>query len=54
MLCQVGIACVYFVQSTGWSALFFTAADGNLDLTRLLIQGGADVWLKDRVCMSGL
>ena len=36
-------------QSTGWTALFFAAKDGDLDLTRLLIKGGATVELKDKV-----
>jgi len=43
-----GCDCLYFVQSTGWSALFFTAKEGDLNLTRILIQAGADVWLKDK------
>ena len=37
------------LQSTGWTALFFGAKDGDLDLIRLLIQGGANVELKDKV-----
>jgi len=38
------------LQSTEWNALFFAAKDGNWDLTKLLIQNGANVWLKDKVC----
>ena len=38
-----------FLQSTEWNALFFAAKDGNWDLTKLLIQNGANVFLKDKV-----
>ena len=46
---MIHIICLHFVQSTQWTALFFAAKDGNLGLTRLLIEGGANVWLKDKV-----
>ena len=39
-----------FLQSTEWNALFFAAKDGNWDLTKLFIQNGANVFLKDKVC----
>ena len=41
-----------FLQSTEWNALFFAAKDGNWDLTKLLIQSGANIWLKDKVCYN--
>ena len=37
------------VQTTGWSALFFVAKEGNVEVARLLIGGGANVELKDKV-----
>ena len=37
------------MQSTQWTALFFAAKDGDFGLTRILIQGGSNVWLKDKV-----
>ena len=42
------------VQSTHWTALFFAAKDGNMEVTRLLIQGGANVWLKDKVLVHSI
>ena len=45
---------ISFLQSTEWNALFFAAKDGNWDLTKLLIQNGANVWLKDKVCCNTL
>ena len=37
------------VQTTGWSALFFAAKEGNVEIARLLVGGGANVELKDKV-----
>jgi len=37
------------VQTTGWSALFFAAKEGHLELTKRLIQAGANTMLKDKV-----
>ena len=42
-------AVFFLIQSTHWTALFFAAKDGNLDMTRLLIQAGANTCLKDKV-----
>ena len=33
----------------GWSALFYAATGGYLEIIRLLIASGADVLLKDKV-----
>ena len=38
-------------QSTGWTALFFAAKEGYLEIVKKLIQAGADVLLKDKVCV---
>ena len=37
-------------QSLGWSAVFFAASEGYLNITRLLVNAGADVALTDKVC----
>ena len=37
-------------QSLGWSAVFFAASEGYLNITRLLVNAGADVALRDKVC----
>ena len=37
------------VQTTGWSALFFAAKEGKVEIARLLITCGANVELKDNV-----
>ena len=36
-------------QSLGWSAMFFTASEGYLNITRLLVNAGAEVALRDKV-----
>ena len=36
-------------QSVGWSALFYAVSGKNLEITRMLIAGGAYVLLKDKV-----
>ena len=36
-------------QSLGWSAVFFAASEGYLNITRLLVNAGADVALGDKV-----
>ena len=43
------ILLIVCVQTTGWSALVFTAKEGNVEIARLLIEGGANVELKDKV-----
>ena len=39
-------------QSTGWSALFFSAERGNLLTTKSLLKAGANVALKDKVLVE--
>ena len=47
--------CVYLqlwlpsFQSTGWSALFFSAERGNVPTTECLLKAGANAALKDKV-----
>ena len=41
--------CSLCVQMTGRSALFFAAEEGNIKITKILVSGGADVDLKDKV-----
>ena len=41
--------CSLCVQTTGRSAIFFAAENGNVEITKLLVSGGADVDLKDKV-----
>ena len=36
-------------QTSGWSALFFAAKDGHLEITKALLNAGADPMLKDKV-----
>jgi len=36
-------------QTAGRSAIFYGAEDGNLEIVKLLIQGGAKLSLKDKV-----
>ena len=38
-------------QTSGWSALFFAAKDGHLEISRTLLNAGADPMLKDKVCI---
>ena len=38
-------------QVSGWTALFYAAKEGHLDMVRELIGTGADVLLKDQVCI---
>ena len=38
-----------YLQTTGWTALFFAAKLGNLKIVQLLIAKGAQVNLKDKV-----
>lgn len=40
---------VYVKQTVGWSAVFFAAKEGHLEVTKLLIKAGANVTLKDKV-----
>ena len=37
------------MQATGRSALFMASEQGNLKIVKLLVKGGADVDLKDKV-----
>ena len=37
------------LQTTGWSALFFAAKQGNVKIARLLVEKSANVELKDKV-----
>ena len=41
--------CSLCVQMTGRSAIFFAVEDGNVKITKILVNGGADVDLKDKV-----
>ena len=41
--------CSLCVQTTGRSAIFFAVEDGNVKIAKLLVSGGADVDLKDKV-----
>ena len=43
---HVSMVCV---QTTGWSALFFAAKQGNVKIARLLVEKSAIVELKDKV-----
>ena len=36
-------------QSAGWSALFYAAKEGHLKIAEILVEAGADVFLKDNV-----
>ena len=38
-----------YLQTTGWTALFFASKVGNVKIVRLLIAKGAQVNLKDKV-----
>ena len=39
------------LQSVGWSALFYAAKDGHLEIARLLVSAGANTLLRDQVLM---
>ena len=41
--------CSLCVQTAGRSAIFFAVEDGNIKIAKLLVSGGADVDLKDKV-----
>ena len=41
--------CWLRVQTTGRSALFFAAEEGKVEIAKILVGGGADVDLKDKV-----
>ena len=41
--------CSLCVQTAGRSALFFAAQEGNVKIAKILVGGGADVDLKDKV-----
>ena len=38
-----------YLQTTGWSALFFASKNGNLKIAQLLTASGAQVNLLDKV-----
>ena len=40
---------IVYLQTTGWTALFFAAKEGSVKIVRLLIAKGAQVHLKDKV-----
>ena len=37
------------VQNTGWTALYFAAKVGDVETLRILLEGGANVEIKDKV-----
>ena len=39
-------------QTAGWSALFQAAKDGHVKIAKSLVEAGADVLLKDNVCIN--
>ena len=41
--------CSLCVQTAGQSALFFAAEEGHIKIAKILVGGGADVDLKDKV-----
>ena len=41
--------CSLCAQTTGRSAIFFAVENGNVKIAKLLVSGGADVYLKDKV-----
>ena len=41
--------CLLCVQMAGRSALFFAAEEDNIKTAKILVNGGADVALKDKV-----
>ena len=38
-----------YMQSSGQSPLFFASKEGNVEIAKLLLAGGADVKLRDKV-----
>ena len=40
---------IFCVQTSGWSPLFFACKEGSMEMARLLLTGGADVQLQDKV-----
>ena len=52
--CVCVCVCVYppSSQSTGWSAFHFAAERGDVTTTQSLLKAGANVLLKDKVCVS--
>ena len=46
----VSLEYVYMsLQTSGRSAVFYAAEEGDLEVVKLLIQGGANLSLKDKV-----
>jgi len=43
------ISCVYTSQTSGRSAIFYGAEEGDLEMVKILIHGGATLSLKDKV-----
>ena len=38
-------------QSNGWTALMFAINEGHKDIVQRLVSAGADVLIKDKVCV---
>ena len=49
-----GVLFIMFTQTAGWSALFFAAKSGYLQIIKLLVGKGADIGIRDKVtyCLS--
>ena len=41
--------CSLCVQTAGWTALHFAAKEDHIEISQMLIKGGADVEIKDKV-----
>ena len=41
--------CSLCVQTTGWTALHFAAKQDSVEISQMLVEGGADVEIKDKV-----
>ena len=54
IVCTATCVCVYILhppspQTTGWSALFFSAEKGDVATTQSLLKAGANAQLRDKV-----
>ena len=47
--CHQVMKCFCFVQNAGWSALFFAAEAGDLEIVKMLVTAKANISLKDKV-----
>lgn len=45
--CSYHIHC--YLQEDGWTAMFYVATEGNVDITRKLLERGADPNIQDSV-----